>query len=136
MHIQTTLTPRQEQQVAAIVALNLNDEKRRLQAPNADELEWELKKFLIMQAVEPGEYVIAGDVDNLWHLMLENGQKVKDLEAKTGVRVEHKPSGEAEVWNRLAGPSKALYKKLFGPMQRDLDPGMLCWGCGYDISVH
>jgi hypothetical protein len=119
----------------AILALNLTEEKRALGIPaeEADKLEVELKRFFIMQALEPGDYVIPGPVDELWHAFLTDEETVRQLETGMGVRIAHRPDNPEDKWLAMRESTKETYKRFFGPAPAlYADYGMLCWGCGWE----
>ncbi|HWH07425.1 MAG TPA: hypothetical protein VNU47_02805 [Candidatus Paceibacterota bacterium] len=135
----SVLTAAQSAAVAYVDSIDMSDEKQKLDAAghNPDDLELELKKFFVLQAIMPGKYVIPGAVDQLWHLFLENQQKVDDLHAAIGMGIEHRPDNPVGEWESLMQDTKTAYHSLFGPAPAHLydDRGMLCWGCGYDIKM-
>jgi hypothetical protein len=129
-----TLSSRQIEGIMAINHLNLSVEAERLWLPHdeAETLKDELKKFFALQVVEPGSYVIPGPVDQLWHALLEDEEKVAQLELQMGVRVQHRPDNPPDRWHDLMQNTKLKYKAIFGVVPHALyeQCGMLCWGCG------
>jgi len=130
------LAPSLIAKIRKIEDLDLTEERKQLSTSRENEevFERELKKFFVLQVINPGSYVVPGPVDQLWHAFLSDAEKVSQFEDQIGMKIEHRPNNPADLWEQMLGNTKSEYKRYFGAVPEELyqDKGMLCWGCGSD----
>jgi len=113
-----------QNQVNAIIAWNLDAEKRYMvnkkgvKTEEANDLEEEFKKYLILCAVHRDSFPISKPVDEIWHVSLLNPVNYAKMETAAGRRFIHNMTLSEEEDQGLLPlyHSRTLprYEKLFG----------------------